>query len=63
MSGLAEILRTGKPPGFNLKTLDPGHPRKAIPRALKQLEQTVPASRISKDAGFSVNRLKKVWKI
>jgi hypothetical protein len=63
LSKLAEILRTGKAPGFNLKTLDPGSPDRAIPRALKELEQHEPASRIAKGAGFSVDRLKKVWKI
>ncbi len=63
MSGLAEIIRSGKPPGFNTKVLDPGHPRRAIPRALKQLEAHEPASKIARAAGFPVNRLKKVWKI
>jgi hypothetical protein len=63
MNGLAEILRTGKAPGFNQKTLDPGHPRRAIPRALKELEQHETASRIARAAGFGVNKLKKVWKI
>lgn len=63
VSGLSEILKSGKAPGINTGALDPGCPKAAIPRALRQLEQTEHHSRIAKAAGFSTNRLKKIWKI
>jgi len=63
MSRLQEILREGKPPGFKGQAVDPQSPDAAIPRALKQMEQTQSAREISKGAGWSVNTLKKTWKI
>jgi hypothetical protein len=38
-------------------------PDKAIPRALRQLEETVPAERIARDSGFPVSKLKRIWNI
>lgn len=63
MNGLEEILSSGRPPGFAGHAQDPQCADLAIPRALKQMEQTNQASKIAKDAGFSVNQLKKTWKL
>ena len=64
MSGkLAEIIKTGKPPGFHQNVLDPQSADRAIPRALRELEQTHSARRIAKDAGWTVNQLKETWKV
>lgn len=60
---LQEILRTGRPPGFKGGALDPQSPDAAIPRALKQMEQTQSAREIAKGAGWSVNTLKRTWKV
>lgn len=62
-SRLAEILATGRAPGFNLKSGDPTNPEQAVPKAFKDLEQTMPADRIAKECGFSVKRIKKIWDI
>jgi len=62
-NGLLEILRTGKPPGFKGLAADPQSPDAAIPRALKQMEQTQSARAIAKGAGWSVNQLKETWKV
>lgn len=58
---LAEILRTGRAPGVNTKAGDPHVPAQAVPRAFKDLEQTVPASKIARDSGFSVRQIKRIW--
>ena len=63
MGRIAEIIASGKPPGFKGAKPDPTSPDVAIPRALKELEQTQPAAKIAREAGFSVNTLKKTWNI
>lgn len=42
---------------------DPGSAHVAVPRALKELEATMPHERIAKETGFSTRKLKKVWKM
>lgn len=62
MSGkLAEILSTGCAPGFKGGAKDPTSADQAIPRALKELEGKHSAAKIARDAGFSINTLKKTW--
>ena len=62
MGRIAEIIASGKAPGFK-GSKDPTSPDVAIPRALKQLEQTQSAGSIARQAGFSVKQLKKTWNI
>jgi len=61
MSKLHEILRTGVAPGMNLKSGDPTLPEKAVPKAFRDLEQKHGASRIAREAGFSVKQIKRIW--
>lgn len=61
--GLRSILTSGKAPGVAGQALDPGGPDAAIPRALKQLETRHSAREIARQAGWSVNTLKRVWKV
>lgn len=62
-SRIGEILESGKAPGFRGVHKDPTSPDVAIPKALKNLEQTQSARDIAKGAGFSVSTLKKTWNI
>lgn len=62
-SKLKEMLRERKPPGFGGIRLDPQGPDAAIPRALRTLEKTQSAREISRGAGWSVDTLKRTWKI
>lgn len=65
MSRIAEMLRTGKPPGLcgSMARPDPTCADVAVPRALKQLEEKHDARRIAKDAGWSIKTLKQSWGI
>ena len=51
-------------PGLKLGAADPGSPEVAVPRALRQIEQTVPAREMARsmNAG-SVETIKRVWKM
>jgi len=40
---------------------DPTVADMAVPRAFRELEQTMPASEIARNTGFSVAKLKRVW--
>jgi hypothetical protein len=63
---MVELSRSPHPtnaPAFIGIAKDESAADQAIPRALKQLEQTCGADRIARDAGFSVNTLKRTWKI
>ena len=62
-SRLREILVTGRAPGFNTKATDPTGPDRAVPKAFKDLEQKQDARSIAKAAGFSVKRIKEIWKM
>lgn len=61
--GLAEILSSGIAPVFRGLHRDPQCADEAIPRALRQLESQHSARKIAKDAGHSIDTLKKAWKI
>jgi len=68
MSKLAEILESGRAPGFHTKAQDPTDADIAVPRALKQLEQTMPADKIVmgmgwKPTGRNLREIKRSWKI
>jgi hypothetical protein len=62
-SKLKEMLRLQRPPGFGGIRMDPTGPDAAIPRALRELEKTTSARAIARGAGWSVNTLKRTWKI
>lgn len=55
------MSRTGKPRVGKEGLADPSTADVAVPRALKQLEETVPADRIERESGFSAKTLKRVW--
>jgi len=57
------MLAAQKPPGFAGIRSDPQGPDMAIPRALRELEKTQSAREIARGAGWSVNTLKRTWKI
>lgn len=61
MGRLAEILRTGRPPGMRTGVIDPTLPERAVPKAFKDLEQTQSAAKIARDSGFSVKQIKRIW--
>ena len=60
---LREILATGQAPGVNTKAADPSSAVRSVPRAFKDLEQTMAADRIAKAAGHSIKEIKQVWNI
>lgn len=62
-NGLKSILASGRAPGFSGVATDPQGPDAAIPRALKQLEEKHSARAIAQRAGYSVETLKRVWKV
>ena len=61
MSKIAEIIESGRAPGFHGTARDPQCADVAVPRAFCQLEQQHGADKIARDSGFSVNTLKKTW--
>lgn len=63
MNRLEEMLKCQRPPGFGGNAKDPEAADQAIPRALKELEQTQSASKIAREAGWSVKTLRKTWGI
>jgi hypothetical protein len=62
MSRLAEILSSGVAPGIRSGAKDPTSAEVAVPRAFRQLEQTMPAREIERQCGFKVKAIKKTWK-
>ena len=68
MTRIAEILESGKPPGFKGASIDPECADAAVPRALKALEQTQGADSIVREMGWkptkrNISEIKKTWKI
>lgn len=66
MNGLAEILKEGRAPGFNTHAPDPSSADAAVPRALKQLEQAMPADQIVREMGWkptarNTRAIRKTW--
>lgn len=41
--------------------LDPQSADKAVPKAFRQVEETVPSDRIERETGYSVEHIKRVW--
>ncbi len=60
MGKLAEILASGKPPGFDTKSVSERDPDRAVPRAFKELSNDK-VNKFVKETGFSVNHVKRVW--
>jgi hypothetical protein len=42
---------------------DPTSADGSVPKAFKQLEESMPASRIARETGFSVDQIRKTWAI
>ena len=63
MSRLAEILATGRAPGFNLKQVDPSNVDMAMPRALKEMENKLGTSELIRRMDLPAKKLKKIWDI
>ena len=40
---------------------DPAGPDQAVPRALRQLEEKVPAHEIVRESGYSIEQYKQIW--
>ena len=43
--------------------LDPSQADRAVPRALRALEQTMPSGELERQVGFSSKELKRIWKM
>lgn len=61
MNGIQDILRSGRAPGFRRGAKDPMCAEVAVPRAFRQLEQTLPVREIERQSGFKVKAIKKAW--
>lgn len=46
---------------FTGRAKDPTSADVAVPRAFRELEQTMPREQIERQSGFSVGQIKKVW--
>jgi hypothetical protein len=57
------ISRVGRPRVGRGGLPDPSHADQAVPRALRQLEQTMPSSEVERQTGFSAREMKRIWKI
>lgn len=62
MGKLADILRTGKAPGFDTKTVSERDPDKAVPRAFKQLSGNQ-VRQFVRQSGFTVDHVKRTWQM
>jgi hypothetical protein len=40
---------------------DPSEPEQAVPRALRQLEEKMPAREIVREGGYTVDQMKQIW--
>lgn len=40
---------------------DPAEPDQAVPRALRQLEEKIPAREIVQESGFTIEQYKQIW--
>lgn len=62
----AELVRITVPlhiaiHGSSSSPMDPHTADAEVPRAFRQLEQTMPAREIAREGGFSVEKIKEVW--
>lgn len=55
------VSRTGRPRMSKGGLPDPSTADQAVPRALRQLENTMPTSEVTRQTGFSAKTLKRVW--
>lgn len=44
-----------------LGSRDPSEPEQAVPRALRQMEEKMPAHEIVRESGFTVEQYKRIW--
>jgi hypothetical protein len=64
MSRIAEIISSGRAPGFINRSLDPGCPQVAVPRALHAMECEIGSRSkevIEQGTQCSTRKLKRVW--
>lgn len=47
--------------GYVTGLTDPTSADRSVPRAFRDLEQTMPAHEISRQSGFTVNQIKQIW--
>ncbi len=40
---------------------DPAEPEQAVPKALRQMEEKMPAAEIVRESGFTVEQYKRIW--
>ena len=55
--------RTGRPRIGNAGLPNPAHAAQAVPRALKEMENTMTTSEIERQTGFNHKQLKRTWNI
>ena len=60
MSKIAEIIQSGQAPGIDTKSFSERDPDRAVPRAFKSLTNDQ-VKKFTKESGFSVNHVKRVW--
>lgn len=68
MSKIEEMLRDGKPPGYAGVAKDPTCADMAVPRALKEIEQTKGAREIVREMGWkpttrNLNEIRRTWNV
>lgn len=68
MGRLNEILESGRAPGFSGAAIDPTCADAAVPRALKEIEQTRDARSMVREMGWkptnhNISEIKKTWKL
>jgi len=64
MGRLVEIIASGRAPGFAGIARDPGCPQVAIPKALRQMEDSFGSrskEMIQRGAQFSTKKLREIW--
>jgi hypothetical protein len=57
------VSRTGRPRMGRDGLADPSHADQAVPRALRELENTMPSSEVERQTGFSAKQMKRIWKM
>jgi hypothetical protein len=61
MGKMAEILEAGRAPGVNTKAGDPSDADRAVPRALREMEQQMGTSQLERKLDMKASRLRKIW--
>lgn len=62
MGKIAEIIESGKAPGFDQKQKSERDPDRAVPRAFKSLSNDQ-VRKFTRESGFSVDHVKRVWEM